>query len=276
MDGCTDTYCETAYFEGINPQPGLCDHYIRLTTDVILNGQTCNGSASAALVDSYGNSVQGTDFLWSNGESGPVIDNLCPGITYSVVVTDPAGCSVSGSFQFGGDSWYPDSLIGYWNYQQSNMDFIFSLPVYSDSVYCEWDFGDGNSAQGPSVNHTYESDEEQTVLLRVYDLSGNLLFDQEIKVVPENTTGMNKPGLNAPVVYPVPVDEILFLHVNQEYHQVAKMEILTTGGQLLIGTEGEKQGEDLFKVNVSSLPSGYYLGRLQLQDGSVQSFRFVK
>ncbi len=56
-DGCSSTSCETAWFEGANPKPGLCDNLIRLSTEIILNGETCNGSATADLVNKGGDPV---------------------------------------------------------------------------------------------------------------------------------------------------------------------------------------------------------------------------
>jgi PKD repeat protein len=276
FDGCSDSYCETAYFEGINPQQGLCENFIRLTTDVILNGQNCNGSATASLVDNYGNGVFAADYLWSTGETGPAIYNLCSGWTYSVTITDSAGCAVSGSFYFEGGNEYPDSLFGYWNYQQNNMDFVFNLPLYSDSLYCRWNFGDGSTADGSSVNHTYESDDVQTVIFEVFDLKGNLLYGQEIAVTPGNATGVKEPIGASPEIYPVPANDVLYLRLPSAMSKLENIEVLSGGGQVLLVTKGAKQGENLFQVDVSSLPAGFYMGRLLYNNGSRQSFRFVK
>ncbi|MBN1600774.1 MAG: PKD domain-containing protein, partial [Chitinispirillaceae bacterium] len=275
-NGCTDTYCETVYFEGIDPHPGLCENYIRITTDMILNGQTCNGSATAMLVDKWGNAAWTKDYLWSTGDVTSTVHNLCPGYTYSVNVTDSAGCVVTGSFYFSGGSVYPDSLVGQWNYQQNNMDFVFNLPVFSDSIKCIWDFGDGNTAAGNFVNHTYESDLERTVLLNVYDQSGNLIYNQEIVVSPGQSTAINESTVTSPEVYPIPAKDELFIRLNEEHGGTDRIEILSAGGQLLLSSQGEKQGDRLYKLNIAELPAGFYIGKLSYSDGLTHSFRFVK
>ncbi|MFO7371218.1 MAG: PKD domain-containing protein [Bacteroidales bacterium] len=275
-DGCTDTYCETAYFEGIDPQPGLCENYIRLTTDMILNGQTCNGSATATLVNKWGNAAWAKDYLWSTGDVTPTVHNLCPGWTYSVTVTDSVGCVVTGSFYFSGGNEYPDSLFGQWNYQQYNKDFVFSLPVFSDTIDCIWDFGDGNTAAGNFVNHTYESDLDRTVLLNVYDQSGNLIYNQEIVVSPGKSTGIEEPETAAPRAFPIPAQDELFITVGESDGIPGRIEVLSTGGQLVLSSQGEKQGDRLYKLNIAGLPAGFYIGKLSYSNGLTHSFRFVK
>ena len=274
--GCTSTYCETSFYDGRDPIPPLCDNYIRLTTDIILNGQQCNGTATAALVDNWGNPVQVKEYLWSTGETGPVIDNLCPGATYSIIVTDTTGCAVSGSFSFGSSVVYPDSLIGYWNYQQDYLDFVFNLPVYSDDVYCRWNFGDGETAEGTSVSHSYETVENYTVELEVFDLEGNLLFNQQILVSAGEPTAIGKTSLKSPVVYPVPAKEWLYLELPEPDLNVKSIEILTAGGQILLVNHAVAQHDRKIEINVSQLPSGLYIGKLAYENGIMQTFRFVK
>ena len=273
-DGCTSTNCETSYFEGYDQQPGLCDYFIKLNTEIILNGQICNGTASVGLVDANGNEVPVAAYQWSTGETGAVIQNLCPGINYNVVVTDTTGCAISGSFAFGGTIIYPDSLFGYWNFQQDDKNFIFNIPVYSDSVYCEWDFGDGETAGGSSVNHTYESDGEQVVILRVFDLNGNLLYDQQIPVSPGAPTGIRNLKGVAPEVYPVPATDLL--NIKTTYGAAERVEIINSNGQLVNALRVSKQDGNALQLDVSDLPAGYYIGKLVFKDGTRQPFRFTK
>jgi PKD repeat protein len=275
-DGCSGSTCETSYYEGRYSQPGLCNNFIKLNTEIVLNGQSCNGSASATLVNPEGNAVYAAEYLWSTGETGPVINNLCPGNTYSVIIIDFSGCAVSGSFSFGGDVVYPDSLFGYWNFEQDDRRFVFNIPVFSDSIYCEWDFGDGYTANGSSVGHTYESDGEHTVNLNVYDLSGKLLYNQQILVSPGAPTGIRKPVGTSPEVYPVPATDVLYLKTAEPNNDIEKIELLTSSGQLVIGVKVAKQGDNQLELDVSGLPAGFYLGKISKHDGSIASFRFVK
>ena len=260
----------------ISEIPGLCENYIRLTTDMILNGRTCNGSATAMLVDKWGNEAWAKDYLWSTGDVTPTVHNLCPGYTYSVTLTDSGDCVVTGSFYFNGSPEFPDSLFGPWNYQQYNKDFVFSLPVFSDSINCVWDFGDGNTAAGNFVNHTYESDLERTVLLNVYDKSGNLIYNQEIVVSPGNSTGTDEPETASPRVFPIPAQDEIFITLGESDGIPGRIDVLSTGGQLMLSSQGEKQGDRLYKLNIVGLPAGFYIGKLTYSNGLTHSFRFVK
>jgi PKD repeat protein len=275
-DGCTSTSCETSYFEGANPQPGLCDHFIRLNTEIILNGQICNGTATASLVDKDGLDAFAQAYLWSTGETSPEIHNLCPGIGYSVMVTDSAGCSISGSFSFGGSTVVRDSLFGNWNFQQDDLTFIFNVPVFSDSVYCEWDFGDGNSAGGSSVNHTYDSEEGHLVTLKVFDLEGNLLYNQQIPVSPGTPTRIRNITDAALVVYPIPVTDVLHMKILTDQGGAGKVEILTSNGQVVKAESDLRQDGNSLHLDVSGLPAGFYIGKLIYKNGLQQPFRFVK
>jgi PKD repeat protein len=276
-DNCSSTRCETAYFEGANQQSGLCDHFIKLSSEMVLNGQTCNGSATASLVDAYGNVVFANEFLWSTGETGSSVYNLCLGITYSVIVIDSAGCAVSGSFAFGGNVIIPDSVVGFWNYEQDDMSFIFHVPVYSDSVFCKWDFGDGHSESGASVSHTYAAEDTYNVALNVYDRNGSLLYTQQITVTPGSPVGFRDTDLQGPEVFPVPAGNILYVRPGESYADLMTIEILSSNGQLLgIRTFAEEQAEETVEMDVSSLPAGFYLGKLLFRDGSKSLFRFVK
>jgi PKD repeat protein len=275
-NGCSDTRCETCYFEGNMPQTGLCDNFIRLTTDITLDGHTCNGTATAGLVNSAGDRVYASIYLWSNGETGATVTGLCPGMVYTVIATDSSGCAVSGSFSFDGTYSYPDSLFGYLNYRQNDMDFVFNLPVYSDSVYCTWEFGDGSTADGSTVNHTYESDSSQTVLLKVFDLVGNLLYDQKILITPGLTTGTRDPIAAVPVVYPVPAVSFLNIRMPEADNTPDEIEVISSSGQMLMKTRTFDLSNRTVHIEVNALPAGFYLGRLRMHDGSVQTFRFLK
>jgi PKD repeat protein len=276
-DGCSSTNCETAYFEGGNPRPGLCDNLIRLTTEIILNGETCNGSATADLVNKGGDPVYGETYLWSTGETGASIKNLCTGTDYSVIVIDSSGCAVSGSFSFGGNVFIPDTLIGFWNFEQYDKSFIFNIPVFSDSIRCVWDFGDGETAAGSSVTHTYDTESNYNVALRIFDNNGNLLYTQEIPVLAGSPTGINNKELQAPEVYPVPAGNTLYIRQAETSRELSGIDVVSSNGQVLGHYPfSSSQTERTVEIDVSSLSPGFYMGRLIYKDGSQSKFRFVK
>jgi PKD repeat protein len=276
-DGCSSTSCETAYFEGANPKPGLCDNLIRLSTEIILNGETCNGSATANLINKWGDETYGETYFWSTGETGPSIYNLCTGTSYSVIVIDSSGCAVSGSFSFGGNVFIPDTLVGFWNFEQNDKSFIFNIPVFSDSIKCVWDFGDGHTADGNSVEHTYDSDNNYDVALRIFDSEGNLLFTQQIPVSAGSPTGIKDRKIKEAEVYPVPAVDILYIRQAELNKDLSGIEVISSSGQVM-GHHSltHSQSEHTVELDVSSLPPGFYMGRLIYKDGSQSKFRFVK
>ncbi len=276
-DGCSSSSCVTAWFEGANPQPGLCDNLIRLTTEIILNGETCNGSATASLVNKSGDEVYGETYLWSTGETGQSIYNLCTGMNYSVIVIDSSGCAVSGSFSFGGNIFIPDTLIGFWNFEQYDKSFIFNIPVFSDSIRCVWDFGDGDTASGTSVTHTYDAESNYNVALRIFDNEGNLLYTQQIPVSAGSPTGIKDKELQEPEVYPVPAGNTLYIRQVELNRDLSGIEVISSNGQVLGHYSFDKvPAERTVEIDVSSLSPGFYMGRLIYKDGSQSKFRFVK
>jgi PKD repeat protein len=276
-DGCSGSSCITAWFEGANPQPGLCDNLIRLSTEIVLNGETCNGSATASLVNKSGDEVYGETYLWSTGETGQSIYNLCTGMNYSVIVIDSSGCAVSGSFSFGGNIFIPDTLIGFWNFEQYDKSFIFNMPVFSDNIRCEWDFGDGDTASGNSVAHTYDSENDYNVALKIFDNEGNLLYTQQIPVSAGSPTGIKDTKSQEPEVYPVPAANILYIRQVENATELSGIEVIGSNGQVLGYHYYDRTPADrTVEIDISPLPPGFYMGRLIYKDGSQNKFRFVK
>jgi gliding motility-associated-like protein len=84
---------------------GQCDTTISITingtTPVVLNesviDNNCTEAAGTIALAPTGGAGSGYTYIWSNGASTSVINNL-PGGTYTVTVTDPNGCSNTGTF----------------------------------------------------------------------------------------------------------------------------------------------------------------------------------
>ncbi len=64
------------------------------SVDITVLNQPCEGSATGILAAVPDGGIAPYTYLWSTGDTGPMIDNLSPG-TYSVVVTDALGCTAS-------------------------------------------------------------------------------------------------------------------------------------------------------------------------------------
>jgi hypothetical protein len=132
------------------------------------------------------------------------------------------------------------------------------------------------TATGESVDHTYTSENNYTVILRVYDSNGYELFNQAIPVSPGLFSRDKNLTREKPEVYPVPVNDQLYLRSPGIFHHLEQIEIFAAGGQIIMISIPVQQEYDLLRLDVSRLTEGFYIGKLIYKDGSVQSFRFVK
>lgn len=113
--------------------------------------------------------------------------------TYYVVARDNYGNSVTGEYceiKSGKDTVAPKAYAGS-DIQtlagiKCNFDASRSTDNYSIVKY-EWSFGDGTSAVGKKVDHTFDSEGVYNVILTVTDESGNTASDSvKVTVYPDN------------------------------------------------------------------------------------------
>jgi PKD repeat protein len=279
-DGCSDTYCETAYFEGRNPQPGLCNYRLSLRTEMIVGPvYSCEGSASARLLDKEGSEVKAKSYAWSTGSTECCVSGLCVNTEYWVTVTDPDGCSITGSFLFYGSGSIPgDTSWTDWNYEKMGLNFNFNVPGYQeDGFTCYWDFGDGTAAEGYNVYHAYAADGEYLVVVTVYDQEGNLILRKEFTVNTSNDTGITEPeGYNMLFVYPVPVTNVLTIALPSGSPQPAVIRVFNASGQQVISRDISASAGPTLTLEVSDLPAGIYYGILYSDSAGSMTFRFIK
>jgi PKD repeat protein len=279
--GCSDTYCETAYFEGKEPQPGLCNYRLSLQTEMIVGPvYSCEGSASAKLLDDQGNGANAQSYLWSTGSTECCISQLCTNTEYWVTVTDPDGCSITGSFlYYSGGIVTGDTAWRDWNYENKGMNFNFNIPEYQEGYTCSWDFGDGTAlAEGFNVYHTYSEEGEYIVVMSLFDQEGNLIIRKEISVNTGDATGTaDISGNNDLTVYPVPVTDELYIAVSLDSPQTATISLFNTSGQKIMTKEfNASAGPVTLSLDVSDLPAGAYYGVLVSDSSGNRNFRFIK
>jgi len=279
-DRCSDTYCETSYFEGRYPEPGLCNYRLSIQTDMIVSSQyNCDGSASVSLIDAFGNKAEAQSFWWSTGSQESSVEGLCTSSEYQVTAIDPDGCYITGSFMFSGGSSMPyDTLWGNWEYEKDGMKFAFCLPVFSADYNCVWEFGDGTVSQGSNVNHTYTAEGEYIVILKVYDTEGNIALTREIAVNTDGATGLTDHSSDfIRAVHPVPVKDILHIElVSAASHQEILAIYNTAGQQVLIKEINIPAGSATLTLDVANLPAGVYCGLIKSDSGGNTQFRFIK
>lgn len=131
-----------------------------------------------------------------------------------------------------------------------------SLPV--DSV--RWTFGDGQTATGLSVAHTYSAADTYTVCVKAYNSCGAVQYckDEIFKDLSAASATMMTP----PVLYPNPVQHTLHL---------SGLGSAATGYRLynamgLLVQQGTLRGREAI-ISFRTLPPGFYLLRLQDKAG---------
>jgi PKD repeat protein len=279
-DGCTDTYCETAYFEGKDPQPGLCNYRLSITTEMIFGPvYSCDGTASARLLDDQGSEVKAQSYLWSNGSTECCISGLCTNTEYWVTVTDPDGCSITGSFLYYNSGSVPgDTAWTDWNYENKGNNFNFNVPEYPEDYKCIWDFGDGTVAEGFNVYHTYDEEGVYLVVMTIYDPDGVLVFRKEFTVSTADATSIEDPSTKDMLsVYPVPATDELFIAASLVSPQPLSIRVFNTSGQQIMTKNVNAQaGPAAISLDVSELPPGAYYGILVSDSTGNMTFRFIK
>ncbi len=81
--------------ETVNVQEFICP---TLTINASQTNVNCYNACNGAIeITSVTNAVQPLSYTWSNGETTPTINNLCPG-TYTVTITDDKNCQVEKSY----------------------------------------------------------------------------------------------------------------------------------------------------------------------------------
>lgn len=279
-EGCSDTYCETAYYEGKNQQPGLCNYRLSIQTEMIIGSvYSCEGSASARLLDDQGNEARAQSYLWSTGSSECCISGLCTNTEYQVTVTDPDGCSITGSFLYYSSGSVPgDTAWTNWNYEKRGNNFSFNVPEYQEDYSCIWDFGDGTVAEGFNVYHTYSEKGEYVVVMTVYDSEGVLVLRREFTVNTGEPTGITEPsGSEGVTVYPVPASDVLYIAGSLVSAQSATLRVFSASGQLIMTKEFHAlDGPVTLSLDVSDLPAGAYYGILVSDSSGNRTFRFIK
>ena len=279
-DGCSDTYCETSYFEGRHPQPGLSNYRLSIQTEMIVGSvNSCEGTASVRLLDTQGKEATAQSLWWSNGSAESFVNGLCTNTEYQVTAIDPEGCYITGSFVFmGGESIPYDTLWGNWKYEKYGMDFIFSLPVFREGYNCVWEFGDGDISQGSNVSHTYTEDGEYVVVLKLFDTEGNIAYTREIEVnagvlldIPDHSGSL----INS--VYPVPAKDQLHIALFSPASRQATLLVYNLPGQRVLTKDIHvPAGRATITLDIAGLPAGAFYGLFKTVNNSTVPFKFVK
>ncbi len=193
-----------------------------------------------------------TGYHWSTGAVTPQLDVYQSG-TYWVEVTKTPGCVTSDTITLTFDPLPKVSGISY--LQQGNT-YQFSAGGLQHDVSYFWVFGDGAVSTDKSPVHTYYAEKAREVMFVVFNACGT--DTAYVQLIPEgiSTTAFAE---NSVIVYPNPAQNILHLDMATR-SQAVTVYILNHLGQLT--QEETLQGQGTYNIDISSLPAGSYILRL--------------
>jgi len=134
------------------------------------------------------------DFIWSNGATTQIIDNLGVG-DYSVTVTDAAGCITTDTYTLY-EMFYNCNINGDFNWYSGNngcQSLHFEGNAYNQErrINYEWDMGDGNIIYDSIMfDYTYANPGTYTVRMTAtdaYDPGCTFTTLHDIDILPELT-----------------------------------------------------------------------------------------
>lgn len=145
--------------------------------------------------------------------------------------------------------------------------------VNSSSIYdYHWDFGDGNSTNGSSIQHTYQLNDTFLVQLTQFGLCDTVVWKEYIKIINVDVENFHNPVLIK--VYPIPAKEFLIVSKSgiSEFSGTIKFNLINSQGQLIkFGTLYSSNEQ----IEVNSLTTGFYKLVLLKDEQKFQSISII-
>jgi hypothetical protein len=137
----------------------------------------------------------------------------------------------------------------------------------ADAVSYDWDFGDGNTGSGATVQHTYAGGGQYTVTLTVTDdCGGQDVTTQTIDV----TIGLNEIDLTDINLYPNPTRDVFTLSFELTEVQDVDIYVLNAMGQVMYSESLENfTGSYSEAINLTGEAKGVYMVQIATKDGVV-------
>lgn len=132
-----------------------------------------------------------------------------------------------------------------------------TLQAYTVGDLIEYNYRDGNTWENQTA-------EPRSYIVRAED---NLIRD----IFGDFTTSLTEPEENAPILFPNPVMDVLYIHGLENQ---TKVEIYSSSGQCMLNSL--QQSEAIFQSDVSSYSPGVYLLRLTSINGNKLYLKFIK
>lgn len=213
----------------------------------------CNGKAIVKLLDENAVELKDVKYIWSDGRTGSIAENLCPDKTYIVQAIIEGVCQKSTSFtMLSRPVWKAASING-----QNN----FSVVAPVEGVQYEWNFGDGKTLTGADVNYNFATDGVYNVTLKAVSGADVSEYSQQV-VIMKSVTGTSLLVKSDIKVFPNPVSDELRINFGAPVDGNLLMEVMSITGQKVISRTLNTNGSSQAIVDVKSLQKGMYFMRL--------------
>lgn len=221
--------------------------------DINLGADTTICTTEPLILNAY---QPGGTYAWSTGANTPSISVASAGI-YIVSVTYD-GCTKSDTIEVGE---IPAPIAGTIVVEGSMPSYDFSTQGASGVAEYHWDFGDGNTATGPTPSHTYAANGQYTVTLEAKNECGQInITTAEISV------NVGVESLNAIkqaiTVFPNPTRGLTTIDGNGNI--IHTIDIIDQLGRVVLKVQ---PNAERITIDVNDLAQGVYILKMQTSDG---------
>tara|TARA_B100001287_G_C22679718_1_gene529660 strand:- start:24 stop:3104 length:3081 start_codon:yes stop_codon:yes gene_type:complete len=214
---------------------------------------SCNGLTDGS-VQAIPSGSSDYSFQWTGGPNTNFWDGLASG-TYEVTVTDGNGCIITSAANVqepAADQASFTSNINFLNVQFNNTS--------SPGAYL-WDFGDGNTSNSTSPQHSYALPGTYEVCLTVSTECADKTTCISI-TVDEDDSSLDENYANYVSVYPNPTNSIVNFYVT--HPNVRSIVIMDIVGKEVLNSNIDSE---LTQINIREFSNGTYFYRLRGADG---------
>ncbi len=223
----------------------------------------CNGE----VVDlDAGNA--GASYSWSNGAGTQTI-SVSAGGQYSVTVTNAEGCSSTDDIQI---SVLPAASGSFSAVPGTNpLSFTFTANATNAEQYV-WDFGDGNSGSGSTVQHDYSAGGTYIVLLHLVDGCGDTTTVQQ--TITTQPVGIYDVISSADIkLYPNPANR--FAIIDNSGTAPIKSVTVTDALGRMIYTKQNTTKSQIITMDLKGWSTGVYTVSIFTEEGQVVSMKLI-
>ena len=224
----------------------------------------CEGDSTGAIdISISGGYGAPYDILWSTGDTTDAISGL-PSGTYTVMVTDSAGCMVAYDIDLDASPGTPVASFTF-AIQGGGVGFTNTSSGMDTTTTYAWDFGDGSTSTLADPTHFYTSNDTFIVTLIVSNTCGSDTTQDSLFMT---TTGLQEDLLNNMTVFPNPSTGIFDVQFHQLNLEGVKITVFSMNGKGIYSKDiGRVNGNAEHRVVLpSSAARGVYLLQVQTND----------